>query len=195
MDPGLTGIAMKALALKIQTLKHLLVRPALFLLLLLAMASALGLAGCVLGPIEFAEEEPMYPPRINLETLAPPMEGIITVRREDCERITFSAGSVFDRNEDDVLYVWWVLDWKREDGDFFTQAEKEAFIGKMGNPDRSGPQLENTLNLSNQIDTFFDQHHSMTLFVRDRTLEDEAGQMDSYQWTFEVVPGGTYCDE
>ncbi len=193
MEPGLTGIAMKALALKTQTLTRLHVRPALFLLLLLAMASALGLAGCVLGPIEAAEEEPMYPPRIILEELYPPMEGIITVRREDCERITFKADSVFDRNKDDVLYVWWVLDW--EGGDISTEAEKEAFIGKMGEEIRSGPQLENTLNLSNQTDTFFDQHHSMTLFVRDRILQDEEGKMDSYQWTFEVVTGGTYCDE
>ncbi|MBN2493978.1 MAG: hypothetical protein JXR96_05250 [Deltaproteobacteria bacterium] len=155
----------------------------------ICLCSGLLAASCVLGPIEPPEEPPLYSPQILLESLQPPLSGLTTIETE-CPKCTFEA-KVRDLNIDDLLFIWWFLDW---DGADYSSNVKDDTIGKMGTIDRYGDQLKYTVNLSEKTPAFKETRHVVTLVVADRWLGDEEWHSDSHSWTFELVNGGVYCD-
>jgi hypothetical protein len=155
-------------------------------------------AGCILVPeIEGKPEQPLYPPEIVLDTLEPPDNGLflVDVDVERCSPLVFRVGLVRDRNIEDTLYLRWFLDWDPTD----TGEWQDWLILPNDKTERPGRDIEFDLSEFSALNI-----HTLKVVVADRPLdpggngaefpEVSDGQLDSYQWTFQLELGSGYCN-
>jgi hypothetical protein len=153
--------------------------------------------GCILVPeIEGRPEQPLYPPEIVLETLEPPDSGLFDVDTDaECSPLTFKVGLIRDRNIDDTLYLRWFLDWNpNNESDW-----QDWLILPTDKAERPGREIGWDLSEFSVPDI-----HTLKVVVADRPLKPRGngaefpdgseGQLDTYQWTFQLAPlGSGYC--
>ncbi len=156
--------------------------------------------GCIIYPeIEGKPEQPLYPPEIVLSTVEPPDSGLTYVDSDPaCSPLTFKVGLIRDRNIDDILYLRWLLfDWDPDPTN--DRLWSDSVINPTDKMDRNGREYDVDLSEFDVGDV-----HTFKVVVADRSLlergngamfpEGSEGQLDTYQWTFQLVSEGTgYC--
>jgi hypothetical protein len=159
--------------------------------------------GCIVPTdIEYKPDEQNIPPKILLDTLVPPTDGLLTLDSSpECSPLEFLVGQVKESNVLDILSVGWFLDWERSEG-----KEPEGnwqLIFPNEEETREGKDFSLNLELLNP-----EKVHTLRVFVADRPpripdnpdeliLEfpsEPDGQYDTYQWTFELKSGEGYCN-
>jgi hypothetical protein len=165
---------------------------------LLIFGFLLAGTGCIIYPeIEGKPEQPLFPPEIVLSTLEPPDSGLFDVDSDArCSPLVFKVGLIRDKNVGDTLYLRWLLDWNPG----LDENWRDWIILKNDKVERPGREIEFDLSEFNQ------DVHTLKVVVADRYLDPQGngaefpegeteGQMDTYQWTFQLTPGSGYCEE